>query len=343
MEEMIITARRTEDGQYVFASYDAEGLFSEATALLNRGECEGAVQGYARVVGEFPTSAYVSPAFYNAGLCLQRLGRSEDAVETFERLLRALPGSPDATHARFQLARLYVELERWDAAVATADRLLAARELSPDERMEAMGRRAQALLGAGKLDPARRQARDALRYQRSGSDEGFVRDDSFAALANFVLAEALRQEAEAIHIPPGGVDVQRPVLERRAQLVLDAQREYFNTIGYKHAEWAAAAGYRIGEMYDAFWTAILQAPVPPPNRKLSPAQMPIYEEEYRKELQRLIHPLLRHAIRYWELTLMMVERTGLDTDWGARIRADLEKARQRLLEQPEQSEGAGGG
>ena len=43
-------------------------------------------------------------------------------------------------------------------------------------------------------------------------------------------------------------------------------------------------------------------------------------------------PLIRHAIRYWELTLMMVERTGVRTEWSSRVRDDLERARVRLLD-----------
>jgi tetratricopeptide (TPR) repeat protein len=335
MEEMRITARRTPEGDYVFSSYDAEGLFKEATGLLNRGECPDAVQGYDRIVAEFAGSVFASPALYNAGLCLQRMEQPTEAVARFERLVETQPDSPDINHAHFQLAKLYVALSRWDDAIASADRLLATEGLSPDERIEAMARRAQALLGDARFEDAERQARTALGYYRSGSEKGFVRDDQFAAAANFVLAETQRQQAHAIQIPEGGIEAQRPVLERRAQLVLEAQREYFNTIGFQQPKWAAASGYRIGEMYDAFWHAILRAPVPPPRRALSETQMPIYEEEYRKELQRLIRPLIRHAIRYWELTLMMVERTGVDTDWGARIRDDLERARDRLLEQPE--------
>ena len=40
-----------------------------------------------------------------------------------------------------------MQLERWDEVLALADELLAQQELSSDERLEAMARRAQALLG----------------------------------------------------------------------------------------------------------------------------------------------------------------------------------------------------
>ena len=85
-------------------------------------------------------------------------------------------------------------------------------------------------------------------------------------------------------------------------------------------------------MYDTLWHDIMAAPVP---ASLSPGA----KEVYPQELAKLIKPLLRHAIRYWELTLMMVERTGVRTDWADKTRADLERTRALMLDQPV---GAGG-
>jgi hypothetical protein len=50
---------------------------------------------------------------------------------------------------------------------------------------------------------------------------------------------------------------------------------------------------------------------------------------------------VRHAIRYWELTLLMVERTGVDTQWAVRTRAELDRARQLLVtgQLPDQDRG----
>jgi hypothetical protein len=157
-------------------------------------------------------------------------------------------------------------------------------------------------------------------------------DEYYAAAANFVVAETIRLRGEGMAFPDTNQEEQRAVLVRRAQLLLDAQREYFNTIRHTNAHWAAAAGHRIGAMYDKLWHDIMQAPVP---ESLSPGAQAIYPQE----LAKLIKPLLRHAIRYWELTLMMVERTGVQSEWAALTRQDLERTRGLLLEQPP---GAGG-
>lgn len=336
MEEMRIRAQRTEDGSIELDSYDAETLFHRAHAHVAEGRCERGVTLYLRVADEFPASRYASPALYNAGLCLQQEGRAERAVTLYRRLLSTSDAADvDVKHASFQLAKLYVDLERWQDAVGISETLLAREDLSSDERVEAMSRRAQGLLGLDRLDDAAAQARATLSHARTRPEEERVRDDYYLGAASFVLAEVLRIRASRVEIPEGDVTTQRAVLERRAQLILDAQRTYFDTIRQTDAHWAAAAGYRIGAMYDAFWHAIDGAPVPPPRTPIADENMPYYVEEYRNELRRLIKPLIRHSIRYWELTLMMVERTGVHTEWTQRIREDLERARQRLLEQPE--------
>ena len=333
MEELRITARQTGDGM-AFDSYDAETLFFRATALLNQRRCPDAVTLYDRIADEFPGSRYRSPALYNAGLCLQDAEQREEAVRRFTRLVEEEPNSPDVKHARFQLAQLHVELEQYDEALEIADGLLRGRELSSDERMEAMARRSQALLGQDDLDDAERQARSAVTYYRTRPEDERVRDEFFAAAANYVLAEALRKKASALQIPEANVDDQRMVLERRAQVMLRAQREYFNTMTLTNPHWSTAAGYQIGAMYDAFWNDIMAAPTPPPTEALPPGTEEVYADEYRQELARLVEPLIRHAIRYWELTLMMVERANVQTEWTAQIRSDLDRARRRLLTEP---------
>jgi tetratricopeptide (TPR) repeat protein len=339
LEETRIVARRTAGGELALDSYDASQLFQRAYETSQRGECDPAVVLYDRVVAEFPSSRFVSPALYNAGLCLMRARDHARAIDRFALLLERIPHSRDAKHARFLMTEALVELERWEPALASADALIDRDDLTPYERLEAMARRAEALLGVAaseprRLDDAERAAREALTFYRTRQGDDVIVDEHFAAAANFVLAETIRARSEALVLPDADVARQRDTLDRRAQLLLDAQRAYFDTIRLTDARWAAAAGYRIGSMYDGLYRALTEAPVPPPTRPMSPEALALYQREYRAQLADRVRPLMRHAIRYWELTLMMVERTGvepLEREWVERTRADLEQARLRLL------------
>jgi len=334
MEEMRIVASAGSGGEVVFDSYDAGQLFEAGTRLLQRGECREAVeQFYDRIIAEFPASRYAAPALYNSGLCLHEGGELEASVPYYEGVLETAPQGRDARHAALQLSQVLIGLERWEPALALVDRVLLREDLQEPERLEGLARRAQALLGLERFDAAGRQARNALSYYRMQERRAAIAEPYFAAAANYVLAESMRMTSETMELPPGSAEEQHTVLDARARLLLNAQREYFNTIRHTDAEWAAAAGYRIGSMYDRFWHSLMGSPIPPPSRTLAEADVPVYEEEYRSELARHIRPLLRHAIRYWELTLLMVERTGVQTDWSARTQTELERMRGLLLEQ----------
>jgi outer membrane protein assembly factor BamD (BamD/ComL family) len=332
MDGLRIVARPDAQGGFSFDSYDAEDLFQRANAELDAGRCPEAVLLYDRLVAEFAGGRYASAALYNAGLCLAQTGEREAALARFERLLGELPSSPDVKHASFQAGHLLVELERWEHAIARSDALLLRTDLDSPERMEAMAMRAQALLGQQNLPDAEKQAQQSLTYYRTRGSE-LAADPYYAAAANYVVAECIRLRAEALAFPDTNQEEQKAILVKRAQLLLDAMREYANTITHTsgiittNPKWAAAAGYRIGAMYDKLWHDLMGAPVP---ATLSPGA----KELYPQELAKLIKPLLRHAIRYWELTLLMAERTGGRGEWVEKTRGDLERTRSLLLEQP---------
>jgi tetratricopeptide (TPR) repeat protein len=330
MEELRITASRGEGGAYEFAAYDAAELFKRGTELLNQQKCREAVVLYDKLAAEFQSSRFAPSALYNAGLCLQALGDFAPSAERFSALRERYPEHEDRKDGSFQLAEVLVQLERWQDTEALGDELLARNDLTADERLEAMARRAQALLGQQRFDEAESYARAALQYGRTRPVADAINDDFFRAACNYVLAETYRQREQSLDFPEG-LEPQKEVLLRRAQLLLEAQREYFNTISLKDLDnyhWAAASGYRIGNMYDELWRAVMEAPVP--------AQLPADGHAiYHQELANLIKPLIRHAIRYWELTELFIERTGIKTAWSDKIRADLVRVRSLLLEQPQ--------
>jgi tetratricopeptide (TPR) repeat protein len=329
LEETRIVASRTAGGELEVTGYTAEELFREANGLVREERCAEAVSRFDRLADEFASSRFVSPALYNAGLCLLHAGNYAEAARRFERLLAEVPGSADEKHALLEVAGLDIELERFESALTAAEQLLARDDLSEPEHLEALARRAQALFGLGRLEDADAGARSTIAYYRVHQDR--LADEFFAACASFVRAEVIRARAEAITLPEADALVQHEFLERRAQLMLDAQRAYDETIRMTEAHWATAAGYRIGSMYEGLFQLIMTAPTPPPAHDLDPEAMAIYEREFREALAERVRPLVRHAIRYWELTLMMVDRTGAHTAWADRVRADLEHARTILL------------
>jgi tetratricopeptide (TPR) repeat protein len=329
MEELRITARREQDGRFSFQVYDASELFTRATDAAKNGRCDEAAELYQKMAAEFSQNAYVSVSLYNTGLCLQNQSKFSEAAQYYRRIGDTVPGEPEAKDAHFQLITVLLRQSDWSAALEAAEKVLQRNDLSAADRLEGLAQRATALVELGRYEEAAAEARAALDLFRNQPADQPIRDPYYAAAANYVIAETFRRRAAALEFPSADTEAQRQVLLRRAELVLEAQREYFKSIQFQNAHWAAAAGFQIGQMYDELWRAITDAPVP---TSLSPEA----RDAYRGELAKLIEPLTRHAIRYWELTLMMIERTGVSSEWTERTKQELEKVRERLLVQPVQ-------
>jgi tetratricopeptide (TPR) repeat protein len=329
-ETQELTGLRIRSGEGPDRIYSDEDLFATARTHARAGECTEAIATYERLVSEFRGSHLAPASLYNAALCVMRLEDDAAAAARYQRLVREYPESSDVRAARFQLALLYLELEDWRALVQVSDDLLREPDLSVDDRVEALARRAQGLFGAGERQAALRQAEETLRYARTRPEGSEVRGVYFVAAANYILAEGERLAFDESAVPPGDLQTQRAALDARAAHLLEAQRLYFDTMRWSEPYWTSAAGYQIGSLYDRFFQSIVTAPVPPASEPLSEEEQAEYDHTYRSTLAAHVEPLLRHSIRYWELTLQMIERTGVDSEWRPRIEADLVRVRQQL-------------
>ncbi|MBI2897985.1 MAG: tetratricopeptide repeat protein [Deltaproteobacteria bacterium] len=320
MDPIRVEAQRDASGALRLTAYDAQSLFAAAGHDLAAGNCRRAVELYDRIAEQFPESRFVSASLYNAGLCLEDLHRDPQAVQRYTSLQSRLPDSPDIKDSLYRMGGCLERLGRWREAIATFDRALAREDLTGDERLEAMARRGAATFELGELVAAEQQMRDALLYYRHGSGAEPIQTDFFAAEAQYYLGEVLRIRFEAVRFTPMEAEMRRE-LEEKCQLLLDAQAAYILAIRVTNPHWAAAAGYRIGNLFSTLYDHIVAAPVPP---ELDAEQREIYFDELRRQ----VRPLVDKAVRVWERTMAMGARTGLgDNEWVERTRQGLERLR----------------
>ena len=305
-------------------AYDATLLFERATQLVRDNQFEPAVREYDRLLREFPAASEAITAQFNRGLCLQRLSRLPEAADAM-RAAAASSRDPELVRdALFRLAVVGESAQQPDWVVEATGRLLDHATLTLAERVEALARRSAALLARGDRAGAVEQAERAVALATTPEAILNLGDDTYIAQARFLLGEATRLEAATLQWQveaPGADDV----IARRTALVTHAHVQFNEAIRVGNPDWAAAAGYRIGELYQDLFNAIVNAPLPAD-----------WDEHargiYRERTGERLRPLLQGALRSWEATLTMAQRNGIANNaWVRRADAALTGLRNLIL------------
>jgi len=305
-------------------AYDAALLFERATEHLRAGRCEAALADYERLLRDFPDNFRVHPAQFNRALCLQRARRLPEAADAM-RAAASSPRDPSLVRdAWFRVAVLGEQAQQPGWIIEATDALLGNPRLDLADRVEALARRAAALLARGERDAAERNAQQAVELAPTPELVAALGDDTYAAQARMLLAEVTRLRASEVIYRVEGPDGEEAIT-RRVQLVTRAHVQFNEAIRVGNPHWAAAAGFRIGEMYRDLYRAIVDAPVPPDWSAEGRAL-------YRQRTGERLRPLLQGAMRSWEATLAMARRNGIaSNEWVRRADEALSELRALIL------------
>jgi tetratricopeptide (TPR) repeat protein len=312
-----------------------EELFAIGQAAFSAGDYARAANAFGRLADRFPSSAREATALYDAGLAHQRLEQWRAALGRFRTVERKYDG-PDAVEAAFRVAECHYHLEELAEARAVLDRLARRTDLPVAEHIRALTQRGVVELEAGQAEEAEKSLRLAVSAWKEGSDQERL-DDYYPAQAQFYLGEVFREHFQAVKLDPSRADEARlgQDLEDKAALLLSAQGHYLRAIRIGNADWAVAAGFRIGELYDAFHAALVGAPLPTGLDEE-------HADAYRTELRRKVRILVTKAIAIYEQTLATAGRIRIDDNrFVAQTQASLDRMKRELVENtPAPSAGA---
>src|SRR6266567_2653014 len=115
-------------------------------------------------------------------------------------------------------------------------------------------------LGEGRPEDAERSLRLAVTEFRATGDQERL-DEYYAAQAQYYLGEVYRGWFRALPLDPSKGDeaALQKDLEQKAEMLLSAQGHYLRAIRMGNDRWAVASGFRIGELYDALRSDLLDA------------------------------------------------------------------------------------
>ena len=298
---------------------DAE-LFAIGSAAYGAADHRRAAAAFTRVADLFPGSPYEPAALLGAGLAYERVEEWRLALERF-RAAERRGGGAEAIEAAFRIAECQYHLRELGDARATLDGLAAREALPPAERVRALAQRGIVELEDGKPEDAERSLRGALSTFAAASEHERL-DPGYAAQAQYYLGEVYREWLRALPLDPSKGDdaaLQRD-LEHKAEMLLSAQGHYLRAIRMGDDRWAVASGFRIGELYDALRSELLDAPLPPALDAERAAA-------YRGELRRRVRVLAAKAITVYEQTLSLATRAGVE---DLRFLSEAQGALERL-------------
>lgn len=313
------------DEELGLTDFDAATLLRRGLRHQQQGEYRRAVVFFRRLLSEFPQSRFLSAAALNLGVCQEEMGDDAGAVDSYRLITERLPRSRDFTAAAFRQVGCLARLDKHGEARALLDRLLV-RRLEISDRIDALVLRGEQQMALRDSLAAERDFRRAVALWRKYQRDEYL-DPSAAARAQYRLAELAerRFDAAPLRLPEDRLEQD---LEIKAQRLLEAQGQYLRVVRFADPHWATAAGYRIGNLYIQLHRAMQQAPVP---AGLNEKEQAVYRDMLRQRTA----VLLKKALRVFEQTVELAQRSGIEGEWIRSARQQMVRIEKELLEAPE--------
>jgi tetratricopeptide (TPR) repeat protein len=235
---------------------------------------EQAAEAYELTADKFARSDKAADALFNAGVLRQALGQHRRAIGHYEAYATRFRDRKDAEDVAFRVGAVY-EAAGDDGRADRAFRDYVKRYRGGEHLVEAHTRAGRTSLRLGQLRRAKGELDDALEaYTRLRGEPRRVATP-WAAEARYQQGELLYREyaSFSLDVPPARL---KRTLEKKTKLLDDAMAIYLDVVEYRDPEWATAALYRIGAVFEEFAKAMQEAPTP---KGLSAEEQQVYRDE----------------------------------------------------------------
>lgn len=247
------------------------GQVYESVAYFDR-----AAEAYEVVVRDFAKSKQAADALFNAGVLRQALAQHDKAIGHYNQYAKEYRRRKDAKNVAFRIGVVYQDAGRHkEAYKAFAGYAKANRRSKGRAVVEAHVRAARSAIEQGKQKLATSHVKTVLKmYKKRKKKKDKAKIADFAAEARYLQGEQVFRSFAAIKLDVSPRKVQR-TLDKKTGLLDKAQTAYLDVVDFEDPQWAVAALYRIGSIYDEFAESLRTAPVPP---GLKEAEVQMYKE-----------------------------------------------------------------
>ncbi len=301
---------------------DADALFEQARAATQDDDTTRAEALYLEVIAMRAEDPLAPLARYNLGLLYERRSAWTDAVTQYAAIVALRPEVPGRRRdtwrdAHYRLAACAAKVGDWSTAGGTLLAVLDEPDLEDVDRLEAMVGAGVALSESGSDEAARLMLGDAVRFVRTRQREGRFEDRGFGAEAAFRLAELANADYAVATLTMPEAQL-APLLEEKCRRLLVAQQHYVEAIAMGDAHTAAAAGFRVGALYETLYEAL--AALAPPG-DLDDEQTSVYRDLVAERLGVLLHKA-RHV---YTRALAVGSQASTAAPWLDRLRLALDR------------------
>lgn len=284
---------------------DSAVLIEKADTLKSEGNFEQAEAIYRQVCQLVGIEPICLEAELKRADCLVKLNRVDEAKQTLIELTAQVQDVPMRLEVLDQLASLEEALGDFSKAVELRTE---ASNLSASNPTLNFHHRVKLALNLVKLKNSQAESLlDSLIKEAEYMQwhKLPINSEDEASLY-FYRAEFIKTRHDSIKFRGTDKEMEEQVT-KKAELLYDAKKLYIRAIRTHQPLWMSASLYRIGEMYEEFYNAVMNAPIPP---------MKLEEKrEYMQMLEEKVSLVKEKAIWLYRKNLKLAEQLGIDNEW----------------------------
>jgi TolA-binding protein len=280
-------------------------LFKQANDAARAGETERAISLYRRLVSEFPESRFAPVALFNIAAIYDGRRDLPATLAALRELVKAYPDARESVEGHLYIAALQTDHDQHADALVTIDEVVARTSLTYADRIEAFARRGYILIELRRYEEAESALDTAVAEWRRAPR---IDDPYYIAMASYYRGElAHRRFKDApVRLPD---DRMIADLEAKRVLAVKAYDRWKESLGFKQAYWATAAGYQMSQIFVELWEAHVKAPYPD---RIDAATRPTYVTEVHER----VREHLEKALEGHRMNVELAKAFGVETTWS---------------------------
>lgn len=318
--EVLKEAGKMQEAQAAFMKVQTEtagsevapiALFDAGNIALARKDTAGAIQAFAILLREYPSSVYSSHAAIQIARIHEQNGRLEDAAREYASVVKLTLDRKTKGEMLLSAGRLYEQLGDWAKADAVYGTYLSQYSGEYRQVVETTYKLAWAKLQQGH----RQEAVSIFQTLIDRYGQGEVADSAVA----YYVAQAHLLKGDDLMIQFDNVKLVSPLeqnLDQKKKLLKEVLDEYARAADFKVAGVTTAATQKIGTVFEKFRTALLKSERP---QDLTPQQL----EQYNFLLEEQAYPFEEKAIAAYESNVHRAQQLGLYDTWIKQSYDDL--------------------